>query len=80
MKYVYLLQSIACPGQRYVGLTENLCRRLAAHNSCRSRHTSKYAPWRIVAAIRFIDDQRAVAFEQYLKSGSGRAFANKHLW
>ena len=28
----------------------------------------------------FQDDQRAVDFERYLKTGSGQAFANKRLW
>jgi putative endonuclease len=63
-----------------IGLTNNLQQRLATHNQGRSLYTSGYAPWRIVTAIRFDDDQRASAFEQYLKTGSGRAFANKHLW
>lgn len=80
MKYVYLLQSLNHPDQRYVGLTDNLNQRLNTHNQGGSPHTSKYAPWRIVTAVRFDDDQRASAFERYLKSGSGRAFANKHLW
>jgi predicted GIY-YIG superfamily endonuclease len=80
MKYVYFLQSLSYPKQRYIGLTGNLQRRLTTHNQGGSPHTSKYAPWRIVTAIRFDDDLRATAFEQYLKTGSGRAFANKHLW
>jgi hypothetical protein len=29
--------------------------------------------------IAFSDEQRATAFEKYLKSGSGRAFAKKHF-
>ena len=80
MKYVYLLQSVTYPKQRYVGLTHNLQQRLATHNEGGSPHTSKFAPWRLVTAIRFDNDQRAFAFEQYLKTGSGRAFAAKHLW
>ncbi|NLT66590.1 MAG: GIY-YIG nuclease family protein [Acidobacteria bacterium] len=80
MKYVYLLRSIPHPEQRYVGLTSNLQRRLATHNQGNSLCTSRFAPWRIITAIRFEDDERAVAFERYLKTGSGRAFANKHLW
>jgi putative endonuclease len=80
MKYVYLLQSLYHPKQRYVGLTSNLQQRLATHNQGRSPYTSKFAPWHIVTAIRFDNDQRATAFERYLKSGSGRAFANKHFW
>ena len=80
MRYVYLLQSLFHPDQRYIGLTNNLMQRLSTHNQRGSLHTSKYAPWRVVTAIRFEDDQRAVEFERYLKTGSGRAFANKHLW
>ena len=80
MKYVYLLKSTAYPKKRYVGLTTNLQRRLATHNQGGSPYTSRYAPWHIVTAIRFNDDQRASAFGQYLKTGSGRAFAIKHLW
>ncbi len=80
MKYVYLLQSLSDPKQRYIGLTGNLQQRLATHNEGGSLHTSMFSPWRIVTAIRFDEDRRAVLFERYLKSGSGRAFANKHLW
>ena len=80
MKYVYLLQSLTYPELRYVGLTTDLEQRLATHNQGGSLFTSKYAPWRIVTAIRFDDDQPASAFEQHLTIGSGRAFANKHLW
>jgi hypothetical protein len=29
--------------------------------------------------IGFADEGRAIAFERYLKSGSGRAFAKKHF-
>ncbi|WP_442899801.1 GIY-YIG nuclease family protein [Geomonas sp. RF6] len=48
MKYVYLLQSISNPSQRYVGLTSDLKNRLAAHNAGQSPHTSKYRPWKII--------------------------------
>jgi hypothetical protein len=33
-----------------------------------------------VTYVGFTDDQRAIDFERYLKSGSGHAFANKRLW
>jgi hypothetical protein len=29
--------------------------------------------------VQFSDERRAVAFERYLKSGSGNAFAKRHL-
>jgi len=32
-----------------------------------------------VTYIAFSDEQKAIEFERYLKSASGRAFANKRL-
>ena len=80
MWYVYLLESDAVAGQRYVGVTDDLKRRLAEHNAGKSIHTSRFAPWRIVTYVAFSDRTKAPSFERYLKSGSGHAFANKRLW
>lgn len=80
MFYVYLLESLAEPGQRYVGMTANVEIRLADHNAGKSPHTSKYKPWRIETYVAFSDRSKAAAFEAYLKSGSGHAFARKRLW
>jgi putative endonuclease len=79
MQYVYLIQSQADPQQRYVGTTEDLRERIQAHNAGQSVHTAKYKPWKIVAYFAFEVQDRALRFEKYLKSGSGRAFANRHL-
>jgi predicted GIY-YIG superfamily endonuclease len=79
MKYVYLLESIDHPEQTYVGLADDLRARFKAHNAGGSPHTSKYRPWRLVTYLAFSDEAKAVAFERYLKSGSGRAFAKKRL-
>jgi len=80
MKYIYLLESLSHPEKRYVGKTVDLKNRLKEHNAGKSPHTSKFVPWRIVVAIRFADDRNADAFEKYLKSGSGHAFAKRHFW
>ena len=80
MKYVYMLESISHPGKRYIGTTCELNKRFKEHNAGKSPHTSKYKPWKAVVAIRFSDEQQADAFEKYLKSGSGHAFAKKHFW
>jgi predicted GIY-YIG superfamily endonuclease len=80
MKYVYLLESITHPGKRYVGLTGDFKNRLTEHNDSKSPHTRRYVPWRPVVVVRFESDLKAEAFERYLKSGSGHAFANRHLW
>jgi len=77
---VYLLESVRHPNQRYVGLASDPDERLKEHNARKSPHTSKYVPWRLVAVVRFAKQDRATALERYLKSGSGRAFAKRHLW
>ena len=80
MKYVYLIQSIPFPKQRYTGITSDLKNRLTGHNEGRSPHTPKFKPWRLVTYVAFSNDEKALEFEKYLKFGSGRAFANKRLW
>lgn len=77
--YVYILESESAPGQIYTGQTSDLRRRLAEHNAGKSPHTSRFVPWRIRSATAFHDKRRALAFERYLKSGSGRAFLKRHL-
>jgi putative endonuclease len=78
--YVYLLESLHHAGRRYVGITDNLRVRLHEHNAGKSPHTSKFAPWRVVTYVAFSDPSKAKAFEIYLKSGSGHAFAKRRLW
>jgi putative endonuclease len=78
--YVYLLESEASGGERYIGLTSDLKRRIAEHNSGKSSHTSKFMPWRIVTYVAFSSQAKATSFERYIKSGSGHAFANRRLW
>jgi len=80
MKYVYLLESVNHPQQHYVGITANLKGRLKDHNAGKSPHTAKHKPWKLVVGICFDNDDSAVGFERYLKSGSGQAFANRHFW
>jgi putative endonuclease len=77
--YVYILQSELDPARFYTGATEDLKARLVKHNAGEVPHTSKFKPWRIKTYFAFADKPSAFAFEQYLKSGSGRAFAKKHF-
>ena len=78
-RFVYMLQSQSEPGRFYTGVTSNLRGRLAAHNAGECRHTAKHGPWSLHVVVAFRDQSRAVAFERYLKSGSGCAFAKRHL-
>ena len=77
--YVYVLVSKDDPTRHYTGLTDDLESRLKAHNWGQVPHTSKYRPWKIETAIAFRFQKKAAAFEKYLKSHSGRAFASKHF-
>jgi putative endonuclease len=79
MKYVYILNSVAEPERYYVGLTDDLRARLGMHNSGQVSHTSKHLPWQVKTYIAFSNVNQAVAFERYLKTPSGRAFAKKRL-
>jgi putative endonuclease len=77
--YVYLLESITSPAEFYIGLTADLQDRLRRHNTGLVYHTAKNRPWQIRTAVAFRDRTAAAAFERYLKSGSGRAFAKRHF-
>jgi len=80
MKYVYLLRSESDPKQTYVGSTVDFQKRVKEHNAGKSPYTARFRPWKAVVVLRFDDDQKAEQFERYLKSGSGHAFARRHLW
>ena len=80
MYYVYLIESLSAARERYIGITSNLEQRLREHNAGKSSHTSKFKPWNLTAYVAFTGRAKAEAFERYLKSGSGHAFARKHLW
>ena len=77
--YVYILQSINHPESHYTWFTTDLKKRIMKHNNGEVPHTSKNKPWKIQTAISFNDKTKALAFEKYLKSHSGRAFAKKHF-
>jgi putative endonuclease len=77
--YVYVLQSQLNAQRFYTGLTDDLPLRLKRHNSGQVLHTAKWKPWRVKTYIAFSDRSRAVQFERYLKSSSGRAFLKKRL-
>lgn len=76
---MYILESESSVGRYYVGVTDDLLSRLRMHNRGDVTHTSKFTPWRIKSTIAFRDRGRANAFERYLKSPAGRAFAKKRL-
>ena len=77
--YVYILRSRQDASIHYTGCTSDLKARLLKHNKGEVSQTSKYRQWLVETAISFRSREKAAAFEKYLKSGSGRAFATKHF-
>ena len=77
--YVYLLVDVATESHRYTGVTEDLTARLAKHNAGEVPHTAKFRPWKVEAYFAFETKEKATAFETYLKTGSGHAFAKRHF-
>jgi predicted GIY-YIG superfamily endonuclease len=46
MVTIYVIQGIATL-KLYVGITDNLERRLMEHNAKKSRYTSSFVPWKV---------------------------------
>ena len=79
MYYVYIIKSIALPDNFYIGYTSNLNMRLKQHNFGTSFHTKKYGAWELTFYAVFQNKLKAIEFEKYLKSHSGRIFMQKRL-
>lgn len=79
MKYVYILKSQKNPEKKYVGVTGNLRRRLQEHNLKDSEYTRQFAPWRLETYLAFSNEEKALAFERFLKKGGGWRFATRRL-
>ncbi len=78
MHWVYILESEK-DGSHYIGVTADIKRRVAEHNSGNSKYSSTKMPYRLKWCCCFLDKGKAYEFERYLKSSSGHAFTRKHL-
>ena len=78
MYYTYILLS-SKSHIFYFGSTNNLKERLRLHNAGMVLSTKLRLPWAIVWYCAFETEKQARDFELYLKSGSGKSFAYKHL-
>lgn len=78
-RFVYVLRNTEQKPKFYVGLSSDVDARLADHNMGRCPHTASRRPWQLHVILEFPDEKRALRFERYLKSGSGRAFAKRHF-
>lgn len=69
--YVYAIKSVN-KNYIYVGLTNNLKRRLAQHNSGKEKTTKPYRPFKIIHIEQHKDKNSARKGEKFLKSGCGK--------
>lgn len=79
MNIVYVLISKKFPDRCYIGLTNDLERRIKEHNNGDSVYSKRYMPWQLQAYITFKNKIRAKQFEKYLKSGSGFSFLKRRF-
>jgi len=78
MWYIYVL---LCNDKRtYIGCTNNLKDRIFRHNKGYILATKDRLPIDLIAYFAVKDKTKAFAFEQYLKTGSGRIFLHKRLF
>lgn len=79
MYYVYIIKSTEKQDEFYTWFSTDLKQRMSEHNSWKSKHTSKYTPWKLIFYCSFENKETAINFEKYLKSSSWIAFRNKRL-
>lgn len=77
MYYIYIIKSLSLTNKFYVGYTSDIQARIDVHNKGGSIYTKDYCPWILIFSCQFHDKLKALEFEKYLKSHSGRAFMQK---
>lgn len=76
-QFVYILT--CADGKLYTGCTNDLRDRLHRHKRGSVPATKDRRPVTLLFYCGFKDKYKAIAFEKYLKTGSGRAFSNKRF-
>lgn len=79
MHFVYVLKSTVHP-KSYVGMTDNIQRRIQEHNSGKHFYTKRHMPWIIVWEEQYDTLRDARARENYLKSAAGRKFLKTNVF
>jgi putative endonuclease len=73
MFYVYVISSLT-RNYIYVGLTDNVERRINEHQSGKNKTTKPYKPYKVILIEQFETRVKARMKEKYLKSGIGKEF------
>ena len=71
MFYVYVIKSLS-RNYIYVGLTNNVQRRLKQHNNGENKTTKAYSPVELILSEEFQTRKEAREREKYFKSGVGK--------
>ncbi len=74
--YVYILQSVKA-GRYYIGVTNNVRRRLQEHNGGLSKSSAPYAPYTLVRVERYARAQEAYQRELFLKGKKSKRIIEK---
>ncbi len=74
--FVYVLKSLN-KSKGYVGMTNDLGRRLSEHNSGQNSYTKRYMPWKMIYHEEYVNLEEAGKREKYLKSSAGRRYLKK---
>lgn len=75
----YILKSVEYD-KTYVGITDNIDRRINQHNNGYNTYSKRYKPWKIIHTEPYQNRKNARVREKYLKSCAGRKWINKHLF
>lgn len=78
MFYVYAIKSVT-RNWIYVGLTNNLERRITEHNNGENRSTKAYKPFVLIFSEQYETRRKAREREKYLKSGIGKEFLKRQI-
>jgi putative endonuclease len=79
MYFVYVLRSQVCD-RFYVGMSEDVERRIGEHNSGKTKSTKFYAPWNLVFVEKFETRIEARNREKFLKAGSGKELIKRYFY
>ena len=79
MDWIYVLKSLNAE-KSYVGITDNIHRRLNQHNAGKHSYTKRYLPWKVVYYEQVDSRIEARAREKYFKSSAGRKWMRYNIF
>ena len=76
--FVYIIRSLS-RGTRYVGVSDDVQKRIKEHNEGRCRYTSGRRPWKLLREEKLGTLGEARRRENFLKSGQGRKWLDEFI-